>query len=159
MKLDGRLLDLLLADGVLSETSHAMLVRFADRWGASDLATILETHTMTEAALADVVAACCRLERIETIAAPAVTPAARALVPFRKARSWQCVPMERAAAADGSRFVVVCADPTRDDVLRLVDTLSEPFSLAVGRRDDILEAVDRFYAPGEQIFTVADAHA
>lgn len=147
-------LDLLEKGDHITKSSRKMIEQFMATWGMSAYHAVLETHIMSEAEMANALAAALKLTRIDSLRDRQIDPVAATRLGFRRARLWECVPF--ICSNKGLSFIeVVLADPSYEDrVAVLKRELGEQITLSVAERSDIVLAIDEHYPLAVQLPTL-----
>jgi len=145
-----RLLAELEKEACITATSRTMIERFMTRWDVSAYHALLMTELLTESELANALAKSLGLPRLYNLRALSFADEAIAVLPFKRAREWECLPLRSEGAHEG--LELVCADPTRQDRIdELRQGLKCEITLAVGERSDIVKAIDELYPLSAQL--------
>lgn len=138
-----QLLDILKRRGILSTSLSRVIVGFMERWNVDAYRAVLETHSIEETKLADILAEEFHLVRITRLRSRPVDKAALEFVAYNDAMTSDILPY--AFDGDGNLQVAI-ADPTRRACIeRLQQRFSKLLVLHVAERSEIESSVQRHY--------------
>ncbi len=143
------LLSLLQEEKALTKTNLALLQDFQEKWNISAFEAILETHLLTEAQLADILASRSHLQRLYAIANRKMTPESYESIDFFAARKFGVFPLGRHGSEN--KMKIALYDPTRQETIDFLSELYEEHELLVAERGIVIEAINRLYPLSCQI--------
>lgn len=146
-----KILEVLHANGAISESIFALVHRYAVAWQCSGYTALLDTNIFDEFTLADILASILKIDRIYNIDSIQVDDEALSLISYQMALKYECLPLSL-LGAQGQSLEVLVADCTDSQVLaELQSVLNCELSLAVGERSDIVKAINRLYPIEKQL--------
>lgn len=142
------LLALLHEEKELTETNLKLVEAYQKKWDMDVFEAILETHLLSEAKLADVLAIHFKANRLYIIDENEIPPEIFEKIDFFSARSYGTFPL--GFTAQGS-IKVALFDPTRRETLEFLDRNFETYELFICERRTVLEAINRLYPLSSQL--------
>ena len=144
-----KLIEMLVAKGLLNESLLIALNRYMDKWKVSPYTAVIDTRMVDEDTLADCLAELLKIERIYSLDEADVTPDALTKITYRQAHSWLVLPL---GSTDSEYFKVLVVDPTNSDIINSVKKIMElPLKLAITEKKSIKKMIDHFYPVELQI--------
>lgn len=135
-------------DGAITPANRMVLERFVQTWGVSAPRAITLTNVLSEAELANALAKVLDIDRGYDVAVMQLLEESVDVLPFRRAREWECLVVR----GDAGAAHLVMADPTRvDRINEIKQGLARELSLSVGERSDIVRAIDELYPLSAQL--------
>lgn len=151
------ILSVLEREDLITGTGRRLVESYMNTWEVSALDALLSTHMMAEADLANALAKILKIDRLYHVHTMSIAEEALAVLPFKRARAWQCLVIRGSERADGGtltqgRLELVLADPTRSDrIIEIKQGLKQELTLSVAERSDIVRAIDELYPLSAQL--------
>ncbi len=143
------LLEVLKKRGTISNSLAKSVIGFMNQWKVDAYRAVVETHTVEEAKLADILAEEFGMTRIPRLRSRPVDKEALAFVSYNDAMANDIIPY--AIDPDGKLHVAI-ADPTRKACLKqLGEKFGKPLVLYVAERLEIESSIQRHYPLAMQL--------
>jgi len=144
-------LDFLVRDKRITPVIAAMLREFKKRWGLSEYYAVLQCSVLSESELADAIASGMGIDRVFHPATLPIENEALDLIPFRKARALECLPVH--IVEEGIKALeIVVSDPSNGETIASIAAeCGMQLRLAVAERSDIVSAIDELYPLADQV--------
>ncbi len=144
------LIDLLNHYELLSQTDVLLAKKYCENWQCSHFEGLLETHIITDSALADILAQIMQLERLYKIVDGDNGTLAREKIHFSEALSLQILPIN--FEENSKKMNVVVCDPTASKKFELLkEKINCEFVFSVATSQDILAASYSLYSISDEL--------
>lgn len=138
-----QLLEVLKRRGSLSGSLAKSVAGFMERWGVDSYRAVVETHTVEESRLADILADEFGLIRVTRLRSRPIDKDVLKYVTYAEAMASDILPY---AIDHEGRLQVAIADPTRRvSIEKLQNSHSHPLVLHVAERSEIQVSIQRHY--------------
>jgi hypothetical protein len=143
------LLEILKKRGIVSNSLVKSVQGFMSRWNVDAYRAVVETHTVEESKLADILSEEFQMTRITRLRSRPVDKEALKYVAYSDAMASDLIPY--AIDQDGHLHVAI-ADPTRKDcIVKLSAKYGKPLVLHIAERLEIESSIQRHYPLSMQL--------
>ena len=137
-------------NGYLSQNIVSLLRGYCERWKVSGYQAILDTHLLSESALAAALSRCLRLDRLFHVRVNSNLILSGGSISYSLAREWCCIETEAIRQSTEREFAV--ADPTeRKNIMELRRMFGSRIRVVVAPASEIVEAIRENYPIWDQM--------
>ncbi|MDD9951699.1 MAG: hypothetical protein OXT67_09060 [Zetaproteobacteria bacterium] len=146
--------DLLEYNGYLSPSAVGLLRGYCERWQVTGYQAIVESHLLSEDALADALSESLKIDRLFHVCFNAALIRPEESISYALACRWCCIETDAIRQFEGREFAL--ADPTeRSTIVELRRMFGRRVRVAVAPASEIKRAIWAHYPLWEQIHTHA----